>query len=204
MGGSLAPSRGGSISPEAHMADLSVVTPDYFEILVVRELRKVGFEVTAVRVHRRAELPEPERGFVVELLALLSRPPWRKHALIACRRQEGPIAREVVDSLKARLRDAAADVALLFSTVEFAPDALAASREGGVGLLRVVDGHSVFDASGWGPTGHYPAWLPAYLAQVVDRDGAGQVRTRLLEAGRAELILDQWQDSAQTGRDGPG
>jgi len=186
------------------MADLSVVTPDYFEILVVRELRKVGFEVTAVRVHRRAELPEPERGFVVELLALLSRPPWRKHALIACRRQEGPIAREVVDSLKARLRDAAADVALLFSTVEFAPDALAASREGGVGLLRVVDGHSVFDASGWGPTGHYPAWLPAYLAQVVDRDGAGQVRTRLLEAGRAELILDQWQDSAQTGRDGPG
>jgi len=46
------------------MADLPVVTTDYFEILVVRELRKVGFEVDAVRIHRRAELPEPERGFV--------------------------------------------------------------------------------------------------------------------------------------------
>jgi len=45
------------------MADLPVVTTDYFEILVVRELRKVGFEVDAVRIHRRAELPEPERGF---------------------------------------------------------------------------------------------------------------------------------------------
>ncbi len=175
------------------MADLPTVTPDYFEILVVRELRKVGFDVGAVRIHRRAELPEPERGFVLELLALLSRPPWTRQVLIACRRQEAPIARDVVDSLKARLKDAAAEVALVFSTVEFAPDALAAAREAGVGLLRVVDGHSVFDASGWGPSGHYPAWLPAYLAQVVDRDGAGEVRSRLLEAGKAALILEQWQ-----------
>jgi hypothetical protein len=181
------------------MADLPVVTPDYFEILVVRELRKVGFDVGAVRVHRRAELPEPERGFVLELLLHLSRPPWRKLALIACRRQEAPVQREVVDSLKSRLGgeaggggDATAEVALVFSTAEFAPDALVAGREAGVGLLRVVDGHTVFDTSGWGPTGHYPAWLPAYLTQVVDRDGAGQARSRLLEAGRAELILDQW------------
>src|SRR5213592_3361723 len=139
------------------MADLPTVTPDYFEILVVRELRKVGFDVGAVRIHRRAELPEPEHGFVLELLALLGRPPWTRQALIACRRQEAPIARDVVDSLKGRLKDAAAEVALVFSTVEFAPDALTAGREAGVALLRVVDGHSVFDASGWGPSGHYPA-----------------------------------------------
>ena len=175
------------------MADLPTVTPDYFEILVVRELRKVGFDVGAVRIHRRAELPEPERGFVLELLALLSRPPWTRQVLIACRRQEAPIAREVVDSLKARLKDAAAEAALVFSTVEFTPDALAAGREAGVGLLRVVDGHSVFDASGWGPSGHYPAWLPAYLAQVVDRDVTGEPRVRLLEAGRADMILDCFQ-----------
>jgi len=184
------------------MADLPTVTPDYFEILVVRELRKVGFDVGAVRIHRRAELPEPEHGFVLELLALLSRPPWTRQALIVCRRQEAPIARDVVDSLKGRLKDAAAEVALVFSTVEFAPGALTAGREAGVALLRVVDGHSVFDASGWGPSGHYPAWLPAYLAQVVDRDSAGQVRSRLLEAGRADLILDQWQQPAEHDRSG--
>ena len=79
------------------MADLPTVTPDYFEILVVRELRKVGFEVGAVRIHRRAELPEPERGFVLELLALLSRPPWTRQVLVACRRQEAPVARDVVE-----------------------------------------------------------------------------------------------------------
>ena len=183
------------------MADLPTVTPDYFEILVVRELRKVGFDVTEVRIHRRAELPEPEPrgGFVLELQALLNRPSWRKHALISCRRQEASIPREVVESLQARLPEARADVALVFSTAPFAPDALAAGQETGIGLLRVVDGRSALDASGWGtgegrsPDGHYPAWLPAYLAQVVDRDGNGQARVRLLEAGRADLIVNQWQ-----------
>src|SRR5713101_1493150 len=185
------------------MADLPTVTPDYFEILVLRELRKVGFDVTEVRIHRRAELPEPEPGgrFVLELLAQLSRPSWQKRALIACRRQEAPIPREVVESLRARLPDAHAEVALVFSTSPFMPDALAAAREAGIGLLSVVDGRSAFDVSGWGggggggrsPDGRYPAWLPAYLAQVIDRDSAGQVRARLLEAGRAELIVDQWQ-----------
>jgi len=50
-----------------------VVTPDYFQILVVRELRKVGFDVGTVRTHRRSELPEPERGFVVEFAVPLAR-----------------------------------------------------------------------------------------------------------------------------------
>lgn len=183
------------------MADLPTVTPDYFEILVVRELRKVGFDVTDVRIHRRSELPEPEPrgGFVLELLALLNRPSWQKRVLIACRRQQAPIPREVVESLRARLSEAHAEVALMFTTAQFAPEALAGRRETGIGLLRVVDGRSAFDASGWGtgegrsPDGHYPAWLPAYLAQVVDRDDSGQVRARLLEAGRADLIADQWQ-----------
>jgi len=45
------------------MAELPDVTPDYFEILVVRELRKAGLEVTEPRVHRRTELAEPSGGF---------------------------------------------------------------------------------------------------------------------------------------------
>src|SRR5438094_7807016 len=80
------------------MADLPTVTPDYFEILVVRELRKVGFEVGAVRIHRRAELPEPERGFVLELLALLSRPPWTRTSSFASPSRRPPFPREVLAS----------------------------------------------------------------------------------------------------------
>ena len=55
------------------MLELPELTPEYFEILVVRELRKVGFEVSELRVHRRAMLPEPERGYLLELKGRVSR-----------------------------------------------------------------------------------------------------------------------------------
>lgn len=175
------------------MGELPEVTPEYFQILVVRELRKTGFELGEASVRRRAELAEPERGFVLELAIDLRTPPPAepRRALIVCRRQEGPIRREVVDALQVALVDARADIGLLFSTAEFAPDAVRAGRDNGIALLRVVDGRLAFDPHSWGPTGHYPAWLPAYLTQVVDQDDAGQTRYRLLAAGRPELVLDQ-------------
>jgi restriction system protein len=172
------------------MAELPAVTPEYFQILVVRELRKVGFDVGTVRTHRRSELPEPEQGFVLELAAPLTRAGTTWRALVACRRQAGAVEREIIDALKARLPQVPADVAILFTTAEFGTDAVTAARESGVPLLRVVDGRTAFDTSGWNNPGHYPAWLPAYLAQLVDRDVSGQPRTRLLAAGRADMILD--------------
>ncbi len=171
------------------MVDLPEVTPDYFEILAVRELRKVGLEVADVRVHRRAEHARPERGFVLEVVASLRGPGWRKRALVACRQQGSPVGPAVIESLKGRLRDAQAEVGIVFSTTDYEPAALDVALASGIALLRVVDGRTAFDASGWGPAGHYPAWLPAYLAQVLDRDLAGQVRQRTLEAGQPDLIL---------------
>ncbi len=168
------------------------MTPEYFEILVVRELRKVGFDVGTVRTHRRSELPEPERGFVVEFAVPLAQAGRTWRSLVACRHQAGGIEREVIESLKARLPEVPAEAGLVFATADFGTDALAAARESGVALLRVVDGRTAYDSSGWSVPGggHYPAWLPAYLTQLVDRDGAGQPRARLLEAGRADMILD--------------
>jgi len=175
------------------MAELPEVTPDYFEILVVRELRKAGLEVTEPRVHRRTELAEPERGFLLELLVWLRRSTWQKRALIACRRQVGPIGAEAIDALTPHLGEAQAEVALLFATVPFTPQGLAAGDEQGIALLQLVDARTAFDTSGWGGggPGHYPAWLPAYLVQLVDRDPAGQPRSRLLEAGQADIILER-------------
>lgn len=170
------------------------MTPDYFQILVLRELRKVGFDVGSPRVHRRSELPEPERGFVLELVISLVAPGATRRALVVCRRQDGVVTRDVVESARARLPDAAADAAIVFATAAFAPDAVAAANETGVALLQVADGRTIFAASGWGDGGgtadHYPAWLPAHMAQLVDRDPAGQPRLRVLEAGKPEMILD--------------
>ena len=171
------------------------VTPAYLEILAVRELRKAGLEVADVRKQRRAELPEPERGFLLELQVWLSRAAWSKRALIACWRQDGgaTIGRAAIDDLAQRLGSAQAVVGLVFATAEFAPDALATAEEAGIALFRLVDARTAFDTGGWGEPGHYPSWLPAYLVQLVDRDpsGGGQARYRLLEAGGAGLIIDR-------------
>ena len=182
------------------MSELPVVTPEYFQILVVRELRKVGFDVGTVRIHRRSELPEPEQGFVLELAVPLSRANTTWRALVACRRQAGAVEREVIDSVKARLPQVPAEVAIVFATADFGPDARAAARESGMALVYVVDGRTVFDTSGWNNPGHYPAWLPAYLTQLVDQDSsaAGQPRARLLEAGRADMILDCFRVESNT------
>jgi len=181
------------VLPLPPMPELPEVTPDYFEILVVRELRKAGLEVTEPRVHRRTELPEPERGFLLELFVWLRRNAWHKRALIACRRQLGVIGGDAIDAIASHVAETQADVGLLFATAAFAPDCLAAAAERGIALLQLVDAHTAFDTSGWGGggPGHYPAWLPAYLVQLVDRDAAGQARARLLEAGQANVLLER-------------
>ena len=173
------------------MSDLPAVTPDYFQILVVRELRKVGFDVGQPRVHRRSELPEPERGFVLELQIPLRRPGSAWRAVAVCRHQCGSVGRDVVESVRNRLPEIPADVAIVFATSDFTADAVTAAHEAGIALLRLVDGRSAFDMSGWSTPGHYPAWLPAYLPQLIDRDIAGLPRAQLLEAGRADMILDR-------------
>src|SRR5882762_4819638 len=101
------------------MAELPDVTPDYFEILVVRELRKAGLEVNEPRVHRRTELPEPERGFLLELSVWLRRNTWRQRALIACRHQLGAIGVDAIDTLTPHMAEAQAEVGLLFATAAF-------------------------------------------------------------------------------------
>src|SRR6184192_4303330 len=179
------------------MLELPELTPEYFEILVVRELRKVGFEVSELRVHRRAMLPEPERGYLLELKGRVSRAGWQRRALIACRRQDAPIGRAQVESLRDHLKEAGVDGGILFGTADFEPDALAAARDSSLALLRVTDGRTAFDTSGWGTPGHYPAWLPAYCAQLVGRDIAGQPHYRLLETGQGDLILDQLRTNSR-------
>jgi hypothetical protein len=174
------------------------MTPESFQILVVRELRKVGFDVGTVRTHRRSELPEPERGFVLELVVPLALAGTTKRALVACRHQAGDITREVIEALKAQLPHVPADAGLVFTTADFGTDARASACESGMALLRVVDSRTAYDTSGWSDPGHYPSWLPAYLAQLVDRDVAGQPRARLLEAGRPDMILDCFRIESRT------
>src|SRR2546429_5406733 len=118
------------------MPELPELTPDHFEILVVRELRKVGLDAADLRIHRRATLPEPERGYLLELKGVLTGPAGPRQALIACRRQQGVIGRAAVESLRDHVKEAGAAAGMLVGGPDLDPEPLAAALDGGVGLLR--------------------------------------------------------------------
>jgi hypothetical protein len=162
-----------------------MLTRGDLQILVLRELRKAGFDVGPPRVNRRSELAEPESGFILELLIPLGWAGSTHRALIVCRQQNTAVGREVIESAATRLPEVPADVALVFASA-FTMDALTAARERGVALLQIVVGRSVFASN----ADHYPAWLPAHLVQLVDYGASGESRARLLETGRAGIILE--------------
>jgi Restriction endonuclease len=173
------------------MTEVPDLSREYFEILAVRELRKAGLDVDLLRAHRRATLPDPERGYLIELVALLRRGGWQEQALIQCRRQEQPIGADAIEALTDHLVEAKVAAGILFGAPAFEPAAPRAAELSRIALLRVVDGRTAFDTSGWGTPGHYPAWLPAYCAQVVERDAFGQPQYALVDAAQGERIVSR-------------
>ena len=178
-------------SSVSRMLELPELTPDHFEILVTRELRKIGLDVSELRAQRRSMLPEPERGYLLELKGVVRGTGWQRRVLIACRRQQRAIVAAEVELLREHVQEAEVEAGLLFGAADFDPAALTAAQDGPLALLRVTDGRTAFDTSGWGTPGHYPAWLPAYCAQSVARDPLGQVRYQLLESGQAGVIVER-------------
>ena len=173
------------------MLELPELTPEAFEILVVRELRKTGLAVSELRIHRRTSLPEPERGYLLELTGSVHRPPWHEGVLIACLRRDAPIGPADLASLRAHVAEARVTAGLVFCTAAFDAAALVAAAGTPLVCLRVVDGRTAFDTSGWGTPGHYPTWLPAYCAQIVERDSLGAARYHLLDSGQGDAIVRQ-------------
>src|SRR2546423_15251265 len=96
------------------MPELPDLTPEHFEILVVRELRKVGLDVAELCIHRRATLPEPERGYVLELKGVLTGTAGPRQTLIACRRQQGAVGRAAGGSLRGHVKEAGGEGGRLF------------------------------------------------------------------------------------------
>ena len=173
------------------MLELPDLTPEHFEILVMRELRKVGLEISELRIHRRTMLPEPDEGYLLEVKGVVRGAGWDRRVLIACRRQHRPLVAAEVELLKDHVKEADAEGGLLFGAADFDPDALTTAEDAALALLRVTDGRTAFDTSGWGTPGHYPAWLPAYCAQSVTRDPLGQPRYELLESGKGGVIVER-------------
>jgi restriction system protein len=179
--------------------DNSIISPDRFEILVVRELRKAGFEITDVRIVRWIRAPGDTGEFDVDLTACLHAPGEVHHVLIGCLHRISPIRRELVARIGERSRQADSRSTLVFATSEFDREALVYARDHGIALLRVVDGRAAYDSGGWGVRNHYPAWLPAYAAQLVALDEAGLTNATLLAGGQPRMLLDRLKGAIRPG-----
>lgn len=177
------------------MGDPRHVRSDEVEILVARELRKAGVELSAPKVlSRRALSPRDQSEYVVELSTVVTDRGVARDAFIECRNQSRPVGVGAVDALQARLLtpgDArpAPPLGIMFSTSGYEPDAVRAAKAAGIALLCISDGRAAFLRSQWAMGGQPPAWVPEYMAEVVDLDPAGSVRHQLLVSGRSSLVL---------------
>jgi hypothetical protein len=172
------------------LGDPRSLLPHEVEIFVVRELRKAGLDPAGMKVRDRTRGSGGPDDYAVELLCSLRIADSDRRILIECRNEPAPIARTLIEALHDKLADAKAQHAMMFSTSGFDTDAARTARTLGVPLLAVADGKTAFARSPWGMAGDPPAWVPEYMAELVELDVTGQLRRTLLASGGSKRILD--------------
>ena len=173
------------------MGDPTRLRPDEVEILVARELRKAGVELSALTVRARTSLTKGGNDYVMEMLGSARIAGSDRRLLVECRREGSPVRADAVRALGAKLGSGAAEHGLMFSTSGFEAEAVRAARTHGIPLLAVADGRAAFARSPWASGGQPPAWIPEYMSELVDLDAGGQLRRHLVLADQPRAILDR-------------
>ena len=165
------------------MSNPQTITPEAFEILVGRELRRIGIEpVQLRRVHRAHH--DDRSGYILDLQGRLEAYGQRWSALIECHNRQAVLQTTDVVALRTRADQGQVTSAVLFTTSDVDADAVATARTHAIPLLRVVDAYTALIATGVIQAGQLPAWLPEFTIQIMTSEGS-----RLLEANEPELLL---------------
>lgn len=172
------------------MSDPRTLTPAACEILVARELRKVGIEPIGLRRADRGGTNSSETEWAFDLGGRLEAYGRRWSALVECRNRSDAVRAGDITALRARADAAGARSALLFATCDFDGEAVQRADALRIALLRVVDAYPALLAAGMVQPGSLPAWVPELTVELVIRDGDG-VRRWLLEADQPEPVLEQ-------------
>jgi hypothetical protein len=175
------------------MGDPRRVRPDELEILVARELRKAGVELSPPKLLGRHALSKDGSEYSAELRAVVTHGGAARDLLIECRNERGPVTRDTVTALQARLLAGAPSggqppLGIIFATSTYERDAVREARVAGITLLTIADGRAAFLRSQWAMGEQPPAWVPEYMAELVDLDPAGSVRHQLVVGGTKLVI----------------
>lgn len=186
------------------------IRPDEVEIVVTRELRKAGVGLSSVRVlSRRALAANDATGYVMELAGMTSSGgasgAASRAVLIEFRNELPDVDITAIRALGARMpavpeadgprrlqpiepSPSAAPVVsplrVMVSTAGFGVEAAREARALGVMLLRIADGPAAFLRSQWAMGGQPPAWVPEYMAELVDIGPTGDVRYQMITGTR--------------------
>jgi len=193
------------------MGDPRRVRPDELEVLVARELRKAGVTLSKLGVTRIQLSAKDPTEYSVELGAVVGDRDALREALIECRNAIGPIDVGAVQALDARRRARAVDdgparllgpasitptsdlphdesrLAMMFSMSGYEPDAVREATSLGIALFAIADGPAAFRRSRWAVGAQPPAWVPEYMAELVDLDPTGAIRYEMLGLGKPKL-----------------
>ena len=182
------------------MSDPQQLAPDQFGIVVLRELRKAGFEATPPRRERRSSLPGKEDDYRIEYQLSLASPDANApfEVLAECRRQADPVGRSDVESLRQRAEENEIEAAMLFSTSGYSKEGAVHARAHGIALFRVADGRAAWTRSAWGGPS-VPSWIPEFMLELAGLGPAGDVRYELILAGHAGKVLGRLEPAEQGG-----
>lgn len=174
------------------MSNPGSISPDAFEILVTRELRRAGIEPASLRRNHARIISSETNRYSFDLNGRLQAYGHRWSALIECRNLSEAVTVTDIDALRERADASSASSALLFFTSDVAATAIATARMKAIPLLRIVDAQTALVAEGVIQAGQLPAWLPEFTVEIVTPE-----RRRLLDADQPELILRELRPREQ-------
>ena len=148
---------------------------------------------------RRALAPSDDSEYAIDLAGTTSAEPARRDVLVEFRNEARDVDVATLNALGTRTPPAqpadgprrlqpvepvspAAEEPLrvMVSTTGFDAEAVRAAKSLGVMLLRVADGGEAFLRSQWAMGDQPPAWVPEYMAELVDVGPTGEVRYQLI------------------------
>lgn len=182
------------LAPWAHHR--TKVKADDYEREVAAWLAALGRDLPGLRVEHQERIETPDGAFRFDVTARFRLLDVEFLVLVECKDHVRPVEREDVQVLADRLRAAAAQKGILFSTNGFQKGAIefAASRR--IALVRFIDGNLTYETRSQQlfrePRPGPPPWadVPQYVGVVISLTSSGGWHQSVLSASRTEPLAD--------------
>lgn len=169
------------------------LSPAEFEEYVRAEFDRVGSGIDHWECSRGASLTGLDGEYRIDVLVRFRLMGLKFQVVVECKRHRRRVEREDLQVLMDRVRSTGSSKGVLYSTSGFQSGAVKYAKLHGIGLVRVVDGLSLYEARSAGPTpARPPPWvtLPRFAGYLVTQSEHGE--THSLVSEQHPEALRQW------------